>query len=77
MVMVFPLALWLPETNFVRKLALMLSCTNLIGLTFIGQSHILDFVLQNGIPLFLFARNRNKHSARSPLPDLHNVLMPS
>lgn len=51
LMMVFPVALLLPEGNKTRTLLILLSCTHVLGLTFIGQSHIADFLVQTGLPL--------------------------
>ncbi len=58
-VMFFPVALWLPERSEVRRLAIVLSCTQLFAITFLGHGHVNNFVLLTAIPFFIaFMRSR-------------------
>jgi hypothetical protein len=60
--MFFPVALWLPERSELRRLAIILSCTQLFAITYLGHSGGINFVLLTATPLILsfirFRRNR-------------------
>jgi hypothetical protein len=75
--MYFPLALWLPASNVFRKIAIVLSCTQLFAFTFIGHGHLNNFLFLTALPLALFAVfnrrtlrfvqvDRSVHADRSP-----------
>ncbi len=49
--MFFPLALMLPSGNLVRRFILVLSGFQLFAFTFIGQAHILNYLLLTGAPI--------------------------
>ncbi len=49
--MFFPLALLLPSGNQVRRFVLILSGFQLFAFTFIGQAHILNYLLLAGLPI--------------------------
>lgn len=49
--MFFPLAFFLPETDWLRRFIVVLSCTQMFSITFIGQAHLLNFALMTGLPL--------------------------
>jgi hypothetical protein len=52
-IMFFPVALWLPQRSELRRLAIMLSCTQLFAITFLGHGHVLNFVLLTCVPFAL------------------------
>lgn len=49
--MFFPLALFLPEKNWLRQFVLVLSGAQLFSITLIGQAHMLNFLVMTGLPL--------------------------
>lgn len=49
--MFFPLLLVLPEGYWLRRLGIVLSVTHLLSITFIGQAHILNYVLMVIAPI--------------------------
>lgn len=52
--MFFPVALWLPIGNELRRLALVLSCTQLFAITYLGHSGGINYVLLTATPLLYF-----------------------
>jgi len=48
--MFFPLALLLPEGDVLRRWVLVVSGAQLFAITFIGQAHMLNFVVMTGLP---------------------------
>ncbi len=48
--MFFPLALLLPEEDWLRRWVLVLSGAQLFSITFIGQAHMLNFMVMTGLP---------------------------
>jgi hypothetical protein len=66
-VMFFPVALWLPSESEVRRLAIVLSCTQLLAFTFLGKSHISNYLIMTGAPLLwsLWRWLASKQSKRS------------
>jgi len=62
LVMFFPAALWLPDRSELRRLVLILTGTQLFAFSFLGQSHIINFVLLSGIPLALAFLRWQKHA---------------
>ena len=49
--MFMPLAFYLPETDWLRRFVVLLSCTQMLAITFIGQAHVLNFLLMTGLPI--------------------------
>lgn len=49
-VMFFPVALWLPERSELRRLAILLTCSQLFAFTFLGKSHISNYVVMTVLP---------------------------
>jgi hypothetical protein len=49
-VMFFPVALWLPEKSELRRLAILLTCSQLFAFTFLGKSHISNYVVMTVLP---------------------------
>ena len=49
--MFFPLALWLPEDDWLRRAVLAISAAQLLSLTFIGQAHFLNVLIMLVLPL--------------------------
>ncbi len=49
--MFFSLALLIPEGNWLRRFMVVLSGAQLISITFIGQAHLLNFLLMTGLPI--------------------------
>jgi hypothetical protein len=57
--MFFPLIFLLPPSSIqLFWLFLLLTCSQLASLTFIGQAHILNFWIMTGFPLLWFSRSR-------------------
>ncbi|MBS2003399.1 MAG: hypothetical protein JST44_17930 [Cyanobacteria bacterium SZAS LIN-5] len=52
--MFFPVALWMPERSELRKLAIILSCTQLFAITYLGHSGGINYVLLTATPLVIF-----------------------
>jgi hypothetical protein len=57
--MFFPLALWLPEGDRLRRVVLVVTCANLLSLTFVAQAHFLNATLMLVIPLIGALRSGN------------------
>jgi len=55
-IMFFPLSLWLPERDELRKLAITLSCTQLFAVTLIGHDHVNNFLLLTLVPIVYYGR---------------------
>lgn len=51
--MFFPVALWLPERSELRRLAIILSCTQLFAITYLGHSGGINYVLLTATPLII------------------------
>lgn len=69
--MFFPLALFLPEQNWLRRFMLVLSGAQLFSITFIGQAHLLNFLIMTALPIVWIvwqARKRGEASNR-PQPE--------
>lgn len=49
--MFFPLALLILDGNWLRRFMIVLSGAQLISITFIGQAHLLNFLLMTGVPI--------------------------
>jgi hypothetical protein len=49
--MFFPLVLWLPAQDWLRRVVLAISCTQLLSLTFIDQTHVLNVLVMLVLPL--------------------------
>jgi hypothetical protein len=54
-IMFFPLSLWLPESDELRKLALTLSCTQLFAVTLIGHDHVNNFLFLTLVPIAYYS----------------------
>jgi hypothetical protein len=54
--MFLPLALWLPEGDWLRRAALAVSCAQLLSLTFVNQAHFLNVLVMLVLPLGLALR---------------------
>jgi hypothetical protein len=48
--MFFPVALWLPEGSLLRRVAMVLSCTQVFAVTLLGHGHINNFVFLTMVP---------------------------
>lgn len=61
--MFFPVALWLPEHSKLRNLAIVLSCTQLFAITYLGHSGGINYVLLTASPMIFFlVRTLRKNS---------------
>jgi hypothetical protein len=49
--MFFPLALWLPQDDWLRRGVLAISAAQLLSLTFIDQAHFLNVLIMFVLPL--------------------------
>jgi hypothetical protein len=49
--MFFPLALWLPPGDRLRRIVLAVSCAQLLSLTFVAQAHFLNSLLMLVLPV--------------------------
>jgi hypothetical protein len=45
------LAFYLAETDWLQRFIVLLSCTQLFSITFIGQAHLLNFIVMTGFPI--------------------------
>lgn len=61
--MYLPVALWLPETSRLRNTIIILSCTQLFGMTFLGKAHIINFWLLTGLPMLYLLTRKSTQSA--------------
>jgi hypothetical protein len=64
--MFFPVSLWLPEKNFYRRLAIVISCTQVFAVTLIGHGHINNFILLTLMPALILIQ-RDKRNARNSI----------
>jgi len=51
--MFFPAALWLPEDSMLRRVAIVVSCTQLFAVTLLGHGHINNFVFLTLLPTLI------------------------
>jgi hypothetical protein len=51
--MFFPAALWLPEKNLVRRIAIAVSCTQVFAVTLLGHGHFTNFVFLTLTPALI------------------------
>jgi alpha-1,6-mannosyltransferase len=58
--MFFPLALFLAPGNWLRRFILVLSAAQLLSITFIGQAHLLNFILMTGLPIAWVLRSEQR-----------------
>lgn len=59
MVMFFPMALLLPEGQWLRRMVIGVTCAQLLGLTFVGQAHILNYLAMTvGPVVWVWYQNR-------------------
>lgn len=58
--MFFPLAFCLRPGHWLRRLVILVSAAQLFSLTFIGQAHILNFLVMTGLPVLFFVFYLNK-----------------
>jgi len=59
--MFFPLALFLPEEDSLRRWVLILSGAQLFSITFIGQAHLLNFIIMTVVPtVWVVLQNRRQ-----------------
>ncbi|WP_303674953.1 hypothetical protein [Vampirovibrio chlorellavorus] len=58
--MFFPLVLYLSPADGLQRLLIWVSCTQMLSITFIGQAHLLNFVLMTGLPIFYWWRPQKK-----------------
>ncbi len=56
--MFFPLALLLADNDWLRNFMLVLSCMQILSITFIGQAHLMNYALMTGVPILGFAMPR-------------------
>ena len=54
--MFFPMALWLPEGDRLRRVVLVVTCANLLSVTFVAQAHFLNTLLMLVIPVIAVLR---------------------
>ncbi len=58
--MFFPLAFYLPDEDCLRRLLIFWSCAQLFSITFIGQAHLLNFVVMTALPIGWLLWERKK-----------------
>lgn len=63
--MFFPLALMLPAVDWLQRALVIVSCAQLLSITFVGQAHLLNFLLMTGLPAFWLMRQRYLHTQPS------------
>ncbi|MCE3234740.1 MAG: hypothetical protein K0Q50_920 [Vampirovibrio sp.] len=67
--MFFPLALFLPEQSWLRRFMLVLSGAQLFSITFIGQAHLLNFLIMTGLPIaWVWRRIKKSHGKAAMVP---------
>ncbi len=49
--MFFPVAFLLPERHWLRRIVILTSVFQLFGFTFIGQAHMLNYLVMSGLPI--------------------------
>jgi hypothetical protein len=62
--MFFPLALWLPEGERLRRVVLAVVCAHVLSVTFVAQSHFLNTAAMLVIPTILALRAGERESTR-------------
>jgi alpha-1,6-mannosyltransferase len=80
--MFFPLALFLPDEDGLRHWLLVVSGAQLFSITFIGQAHLLNFIVMTALPTAWVIWQRRKCSKLAALPlqpplDLSAALKPN
>jgi hypothetical protein len=63
--MFFPLALFLPAGDWLRRFVVVLSGAQLLSITFIGQAHLLNFILMTAIPIGWIVWTHRKRQPQS------------
>jgi alpha-1,6-mannosyltransferase len=58
--MFFPLSLFLSEECWLRRLILLVSCTQIFAFTSLGQARVLNFFLMMGLPIFWIWRQEKQ-----------------
>jgi hypothetical protein len=58
--MLLPLALLLEDDYWLRRLVVLISCTELLSLTFFKQAYMLNYFALILVPMWLIFRQRNK-----------------
>lgn len=66
--MFFPLIFFLKPGHWLRQLVLVVSGAQLFSITFIGQAHLLNFLIMTGLPILGFVWFRKKQTAPVTLP---------
>ncbi len=69
--MFFPLALFLEEGFWLRRLLVVMSGAQLFSLTFIGQAHLLNFIVMTGLPIAWLVWQRKYSALMTPARLLH------
>lgn len=67
--MFLPLTLFLPEGNWLRRWLLIVSAGQLFAITFIGQAHLLNFIIMTGIPTALAYWQHRRSNGSTPAPE--------
>jgi hypothetical protein len=60
--MFFPLVFFLKPGHWLRQLVLVVSGAQLFSITFIGQAHLLNFLIMTGLPILGFLWLRKKQN---------------
>lgn len=66
--MFMPLAFFLPEGHFLRRFVVIYSCFQMLALTFIGQTHFLNFLLMSAVPMIWVFRQARLRAAERDVP---------
>jgi hypothetical protein len=64
--MFFPLAFFLEEGHWLRRFMIVLSGTQMLALTFIGQSHFINFALMTGLALAWLIYDLRRPAQKAP-----------
>ncbi len=65
--MFFPLVLFLAPADWLQRMLIVVSCAQMLSITFVGQAHLLNFVLMTGLPLVYVWRLKNKATHLKPI----------
>ncbi len=64
--MFFPLVLYLSPADWLQRMLLWVSCAQMLSITFVGQAHLLNFVLMTGLPVVYLGKWQQKGVVQGP-----------
>jgi hypothetical protein len=74
--MVFPMALWLPEDSQLRRICVYLSAAATLGMTFVGHSRVVGFLFMIAAPFLIASIQAKRQSRPRELPDAGETSRP-